>query len=1822
MKHQNQRNWFRGIKRMLLTLLCLGAFAGTTQAQSVLSSLQWEDEAPRTVPTTLVALGDSGYVYINTKLFAKDAQNLKIEVALPIGIDFVRVGATSAPTNAKQALYTDANLTPAASFDNGTLTGTAAAGTRKFTINYTANSKTLRIGDSIVMKIAIKATCGVDIFNPGSFVIDLSATDFLLGGHREIQANVQKPTLRLYATPGYEIINYAAVKDTQLVSINIDAQNGYVTSFRAMFTYNPQIIYLDSFKIDGNLIPASRIVYNPVTVTTQTSRTVTITLTQAELQGRVTTAARALTFRATSNRGCNQFINSELWYDATYTNTNAKNQCANWWQGNQIILQLPSDGVAPAFTSLTYAQVIAGTVGTGSSALQRTIPYFDPNNPEAKPVADPHADNWNWFCWDGVTPNYGAIVFKNTNAAPTASFQFYTEMNHGSNLSRCEYIDTAQIYWRASVPSKIDGSDSIIVSLRKLPGSFVTDYANEYGTNTAIYDAALIGKDRGIYINLPLSNDNQLPPGVKIEVQWVVYANPAWIKDDYRARTTYKTYQRDYNNISYRWSSLTAGNACGQTFTWSPNSYNTVLYKPRFYVDAQQELTVYPEEAYTYSNYCTTHNYATETSDGMYTQVYVKLPNWLNLNMTAGTIESAFDIAGNKPTPGTGIYHGTQNGYRVYSVKYLYAYRNRTASSPFYYPNAATWAAYQADSMKNAITGLLNVKTIPVACLTTGIITDTMQVWFDYQGGNVQTGDCRGLFKKTSKLYSVVKFNCQPRALIIKDFGMYRQTRGYKDSDNDHYPDNGELAPDDEIQHWHYLVRDTGYYYIKGYVEGDASNVWDKLVAILKYKTGGPLMAAELYKWGTNNANSHTQPFWNDATIEIKRWNADTTAFTLDTFRLNIPVVNNLDSLTIYYDGVANDLIPRGGDSVFIKIPFTVIRGEYADRGSIDAATYGIKESNPTYLDGKHTSGDPIKVKYKGLDTHNRNGNTWTQTFQNACSLRTMGFYNDTDNRLYGLSAATYWHNSADNFNWEKEVRVLHKKMTFTIRIPAGYSRTKSAVDFNFMRYINGRIWTPVAPDNANPATTTHIEVKPISATEDFATHDSILIFDFSNVFDYDYQNYGNNGLTYNASTGFLSNGKLPIGDDGMGAQFIMPLLATPMCNSSNTMSGTNVNTTGACYYTFEDIYGGIWNRSPETTYLVYNGAKLYLETSPTTVYVNSQQLSLTAVKVQNIHGEITDNNTWLRVEGNVKNSYLIDNSVTPADTIWGVGLDNNWLEIGTLTPLQMKNYRLNFDYKGKDACGVNDTVAVYTVFDATNTNYIPDITKTIKDVNVCNRGTYQYTILDSESPRAKIAGSVRATIPNNANPAKVNYLHHNDPYYVTWQINGRVSQGALNNPSVDLRVPAGQIYVDTTAAYGVAQFEYPTGTWNPIPAAVLSQLQAAFGATSNDTQTRNLTIYAKDLVESDIFMLPGWGADASFGFTDSARVINIRIPFIPNCETDLAGLRFRGTFHGVKSCGEPVEDDGMVVDTRTIYTDVLPEYSFQVNLENLDMSNRLYTPDHNTDYFIATFHKDLGAAWLDGFGKAIKPYDYVRLRLPLDLTINGTITSPEFGVISITNWNNGKGDEDLIDGTRTYNLSFPIQQLNDSMATLMDSMSFTYRIPFLFTPDPLGGCSAPKKEIVCQVMTNVNFAPGICEDRPASVGSGELLLLTTSLSDASFTACINMPTRLIIACAGVTPVWYRDAVGTGGELGHNNYYDYTPTTITPDTFWIRGVYDYGGDEEEDFGVANVVVRKYPQVKPNFSALAVCEGTETNFIYKSGANASKVGTANVSSANT
>ena len=1723
-----------------LLMIFFLALAHVSHAQT--PALTWQNFSPQQFPADLVVLGDNGYLYINVKLSNAVINNPKITITLPQGVDFAGTSKIAIITHDT----VDAGVTRYTFFSNPTLSGTAAAGDRKVEINYTGNSNTLRVDSTIVMKINIRALCDINTSSPGSYTITFSGTQPTITDYtRTIAASLQKPILRIAAAP--DVIPFARVLDTNLVSLNIDAQNGYATSALIALRYNGTIIYLDSFKIDGIFLPLSmlantnasaggtvlhnsRVSGTEAPSPTATSQITYIRLDQSVLNGNIDNIVRHLTFRATANTGCDQTITMEVRH-------NLPTNCTTTPGNNTIILNLPSASTTPQFSYAGELYVIDG--------------------------ADTLRNSWHYVCFDGVTPFYTRTIFTNTNATATAALNFNSYFPY--EMHPAMFSDTSQIFFQVSVPSKIDGSDSIThPKTRIIGGDYIIPKKTVYNPAT-VYDTyffndpehftpPLLDQSGYLTIKLPIKMNNPIPPGAKIEVFQTYYANPAWSLDSYRSKSNFTTSQSNgYNTFLMRYLGqyFQVRNICGTLATVEPMISSAEAYLPAFF-SAGGDVTLYPNQPITISNQfrsggagypvntLSTTDPAAKPTGARYAEVFVKLPSWCSLDTTSAGITSAFTIGTTAPAAGSGTYDAVNN---IYSVRY--------------YTN---------------LTGLLNIKLLPGDC-PTGIgctpLTDTIQIWADWISGTPETA-CRPRFKKTTKIFSKVAMSCQTPALEIKEFGVYRETRGYKDSNNDHLPDDGTPALDSEMQHWHFIVRDTGYYYIKGMIGGTVTDIWDTLFTELTYCTGGAINAISQYSWNTiGTTTRNTTPFWNDASITIQKKVEGTT----DTYPLILPnPVSPFYTLTAIFDGKTH-YQPKGGDSIFIKIPFVVVNGPDSwstdSKGSMLANTYGSKAALPECRGDYDAT--PMKITFRTLSTTLRTAtsNEIYFYFTGPGSEHTLGknpngpSYPNTPNypyqgnssaNTYGCTAGSFWHDGPDMNVFANEVRHLHKLLNCTIRVPAGYYKTEPKVHFSFAKWMD-RTW---APDTA---------LYPTSATFEIATGDSLLYFDFSQMIDYDW-NGSQAGITYDPVTGKLSNGKYPIGDDVTGGAHVLPIMATP---GSGPVAVRAI-------YTFEDLSGGtIRNQYTNSDHLVYYGPALSLFTSPSTLYVNHRYLSLPSVVLLNPN-DVTDNNVWLFLKGNVENGMLIAGT----DTIFGKGLNNCWFEVGTLTPLQEKNYRLTFSYKeGKSGC-TNDTIMLYSVVDGLYTNYNPDINYSIDSVPVINRGGFRATILDVLTQKARIAGNLSVLVPN---PLKPGSLHYLDPYLLDVTIDGRVSQAALYNPCVTITVPAGQLYVDTAAAYGAAWFEYPQGTVRPIPAAVLTAMKDAIGVASNDFAERSFTFCASELMEESPFVMPGFGAVST---SDDERVIKIHIPLVPNCQTELTGIRFTGTFSGNFACGDPCLDNGLFYNSSRIYSDVLTDYTFTVGLQNIDFTKRVFTPEKLTDMLVATFTKNTGIS------ETIQSGDRIFLRLPKELEVAGAIVCEQFGGYTVTILN------DYISGNEhIYELSLPSSQLNALIGSGRADSTFKYQIPVLYTPNPMGGCVAPKRDATCQVVTNKDFAMGICAASPMAIGSGDLSVLILEYDVDEYFACLNVVTPLTVTCPGVTPVWYANSAGTIPLGVTGNTYEYTPAVQKDTAFYFRAYYVYGTPQQEDFGMASIHVKMNPEVKANFTADTACTGTHT-----------------------
>ena len=1606
------------------------------------------------------------------------------------------VGVDFVSTTAAANITAGTNQTAGITY-TAALSGTATAGSRRLAISITSGSKTLSVSNFIDMQIAVRALCGVNVASPGDFKITVSGTDIVMQGTKNIPLSVQKPTARMYTATGGDVKTYANIGDINSFALKIDAYSGYIKSAKVQLAFPGNVVTLSNFKLDGVEVPGAKIANASAGTVNQVT---TITIDNALLgSGVLDATVRTLTFDATANKGCARTINTNIFYDATATTV--ANACQNA-VGPTLTMDLPTDVTAPVFSHSKVWRAERDLDITGVASMTGT----------------------DFLCYDGSRANYEYFTFINTNNTPASSLSFNTRFYYSDWPSICAYYDTTDVYYRVTV-------GGVAGPYIKIPGGGGNyTYLGTHSATNVELAPVLRGKPYYITVRLPISVTNMIPAGAKVEVRVPFYQNTEWrIFNEIRKRNIISL---NYNDQHGTYSTVTASNRCDIAWGSVGNINPYSLLYPRFRY-TPSELNVLPSQQGTISNsFYTGNNNSLAGSNGTgprYCEIFVTLPPWIDIDpATAGDIASAFKIGTTAPAVGSGVYKGVVNGARTYSVKYY-----------------------------TTVDGNLNIRYKTSSCVSQSTVSDTIKMWSNWISGDTP---CRNTYQYTSGIRQIVKMHCEELAFVTKEINVFRQTRGYKDSNNDHDPDDGTRALDNEINHRTLLIGDTAYYYIKGYVDGSNSNVFDKLIFKLRYYTGGAVGAQSLVTFGTPTSG-YTVPFYDRAFIRIKKQSDGLE----ETFPLTIPTLTAArDSLVATYDGVYNEYLPKGGDSVYIQIPFYLRAGLdpcYSNVG-LEVLSYGVKSNNPTRRVGEYVSPEfGMNFKFDYVLTRSTWSNPVTYTFNSVGHTQRIG-------ELYNRSRQC--------LDFPREVRAIHKPQSAVVRIPRGYQRTDNTFKVQLYKWQEVR-----TPD---------IVIRPVSATQDFATRDSIFTLDLAEIHDYDYN--GSVGGPMNLSTGALLSGKYPAGDDIGGIFIGADVRATAGCASSSSFAGTSYMSGGVPGYANGTMGATTITTNFQAQSLVYTSAQLGMEANPRNVVINSDKASVGLFKIVN-PGTVNVKGVWVYIDGNVKDVSLLTSSGV---NIVGGGLNNCWLNLGNINASGgFIQGRLSFTYLGAGSCD-GDTIRAYSVADFADSGFIPNTAQSISVVPFNNIGESTIITLDVKTSmfNSRITGAMSVTVPGNG------LLSYHKASSVEYTINGKVSQGPVKDPSITISMPGGQAY-DETSAFGKAKFEYPDGSgWQDMPASVLTALKTAMGDTITFA-TRTFTFNVKDLLEVSDFMLPGWGADPSFGFTDADRVVKIRVPFVSYCSTDMTGIRFRGTLQGSTACNEAINDNGMVVVSTPLYTDVVTPYDFVVKVENIDMTQRIFSAQRNTDTFIATFNKSKNANT-----EPMDLSDHIRVRMPAEFNINGQINSDKFGAVSVLS------NSVNIDNERIIVLSIPAQQLNDSMVFATANKEFAYSIPVIFTPGSSNEMALhPMQDIEIQVITQASFAPP-CEKANVSIGSGRIMVLTVSVEGGIFEACINQATTLRVTSAGVQTVWYKDEIGTPPALSQTNTLNYTPTKQRDTIFYVMGIY-----ENEIYGIVPIKVSMNPRVIAGFTVNTVCEGINTVFTDKS-----TVGGATASMSNT
>ncbi|GHV21553.1 hypothetical protein FACS1894174_05120 [Bacteroidia bacterium] len=121
--------------------------------------------------------------------------------------------------------------------------------------------------------------------------------------------------------------------------------------------------------------------------------------------------------------------------------------------------------------------------------------------------------------------------------------------------------------------------------------------------------------------------------------------------------------------------------------------------------------------------------------------------------------------------------------------------------------------------------------------------TGTVTCRFDFHPGDGSNPQ-RPTMEAISRINIPVTLLCKEDGVVLEDFYLTRLTRGLKDADNDGYPDDGTIAPENQsgLLHTRYMSDDEGRITYKGRIAGASSDTYKNFYCLLDM--GGYTMEA------------------------------------------------------------------------------------------------------------------------------------------------------------------------------------------------------------------------------------------------------------------------------------------------------------------------------------------------------------------------------------------------------------------------------------------------------------------------------------------------------------------------------------------------------------------------------------------------------------------------------------------------------------------------------------------------------------------------------------------------------------------------------------------------------------------------------------------------------------------------------------------------------------------------------------------------------------------------------------------------------------------
>ncbi|GHT71038.1 hypothetical protein FACS189455_1920 [Bacteroidia bacterium] len=564
----------------------------------------------------------------------------------------------------------------------------------------------------------------------------------------------------------------------------------------------------------------------------------------------------------------------------------------------------------------------------------------------------------NGVSTDGVTPTYVKVIHK--NAGPVDAWDLKVPLSFYGNFY---YFDTGNVYYSVNGGPRKQANAGMI--------SITSTLANS--SSIVYYKPGYIGKPRGIQLNIP----EALNPGQEVIV-WAACLGG-------------KIYDNGNNNLFYDyWTTTVAGmvsnpsanNMCGVAGSANTASNRIAYDRVPHIRELPAALSFHPGDRKTQRLRISAEDLSTANKKSV--EVFVQLPSWLSLD---GNIEDAItwkaldEIAIYSPVAGSATDHG--------GGKYSIRFTDMNTSNSFLF------IKYQAGSCPG----------------TTSNYDEQIHYWLDWHTGD-GSDPIRPVLECVSQVFQSVHLFCLQDGMMLSDFELFRTTKGLKDSDNNGDPDDGTIAPDNEIIHNYYMAGDLGYMEWTGSIAGASSvtyNYWYAPVTLtsLSVSSSGNLI-----------------PDLSGAYIDINGTQKS----------LQLTYVSG-KGFYLFYDATSTPL--KGGDAIEVRLPFTVNSVQNSANSALSSACFvsNTTISNPfvlTSADELNRHGQDVIATQIGtfnldMSVNWTNDNHYT-SFVNNTPL--FGSYGRGDNFHRTLLSSPYFKN-------EVRRHVYISRIVWTI--PEGY---------------------------------------------------------------------------------------------------------------------------------------------------------------------------------------------------------------------------------------------------------------------------------------------------------------------------------------------------------------------------------------------------------------------------------------------------------------------------------------------------------------------------------------------------------------------------------------------------------------------------------------------------------------------------------------------------------------------------------------------------------------------------------------------------------------